>query len=94
MEPEVDGNTNSNWCARYTHQRIDKGTGGVGNKRTSGDHLNDGIIKISQRLEETCGHSNPSGKPSDKAGMKNSQMNKIICIHVKKRFRDFKGKAK
>ena len=26
MEHESDGNTNCNWCARYTHQGIDTGT--------------------------------------------------------------------
>ena len=34
MEHESDGNTNCNWCTRYSHQRIGKETGGLGNKRT------------------------------------------------------------
>ena len=37
MEHESDGDTNCNWCTRYSHQRIGKGTGGLGNKRTNGD---------------------------------------------------------
>ena len=37
MEHGIDGDTYINWCAHYSHQRIGKGTGGVGNKRTSGD---------------------------------------------------------
>ena len=28
--------TSCNWCTRYIHQMIDNG--GLGNKRTSGDH--------------------------------------------------------
>ena len=36
MEREGGGDTNCNWSGRYSHQRIDKGTGGLGNKRTSG----------------------------------------------------------
>ena len=30
MEHESDGVTNCNWCARYSHQRIGIGTGGLG----------------------------------------------------------------
>ena len=40
MEHEVDNNTNRDWCFWYIHQRIIKGTGGLGNKWTSGDHPN------------------------------------------------------
>ena len=43
---ESDGDTNSNWCTRYSHQRIGIGTGGLGNKMTSGDHLNYSIVEI------------------------------------------------
>ena len=46
MEHQNDSDTNCNWCARYSHEGINKGTGGFGNKRTSGDHPNDRIIKI------------------------------------------------
>ena len=27
IEPDDDGNTNYNWCARYSHQRISRGSG-------------------------------------------------------------------
>ena len=37
MEHESDGDTNCNWQARYSHEKIGIGTGGFGNKRTSGD---------------------------------------------------------
>ena len=41
MKHESDGDTNCNWCSGYSHQRIDSGTGGLENKRTSGDHPRD-----------------------------------------------------
>ena len=50
-----DGDTNYNWWAQYRHQRIDTGTGGPGNKRTSGDHLNYIIIKIDENTEKCHG---------------------------------------
>ena len=31
MTRESDGDTSCNWNARYCHQRIDTGTGGLGN---------------------------------------------------------------
>ena len=37
------------------HQRIDTGTGGLGNKRTNGDHTNYSIIKIGQNIEVYSG---------------------------------------
>ena len=44
-----------NWCSWYIHQRIDKGTGGLGNKSTSRDHPNYCIIEISQNTEKNPG---------------------------------------
>ena len=55
MEHEGDGDTSCNWSARYSHQRIVKGTGRIGNKNTSGDHPNDSTVKISQNTEESPG---------------------------------------
>ena len=40
MEHEIGGNTNYNCSSWYSHQRIGTRTGGLGNKRTSGDHPN------------------------------------------------------
>ena len=40
MEHESDGDTNCNWYARYSHQRIVTETGGLGFKMKSGDHPN------------------------------------------------------
>ena len=48
MEHESGDDTISNWRTRYSHQRIDKGTGGFGNKRTSGDHSDDSNFRIGQ----------------------------------------------
>ena len=52
---EHGSDTNCNKWTRYSHQRIDKGTGGLGNKRTSGDHSNNSIIKICQNTEKSPG---------------------------------------
>ena len=52
---------------------INKGTGGLGSKRTSWDHPNYSIfLEEYWRLEETC-HSNFSERPSANADVKNSQ---------------------
>ena len=56
VEHKSDGYTNYNWCSLYSHQRINKGTGGLGNKRTSGDHQNYIIAEIDQNIEK-----NPEG---------------------------------
>ena len=55
MDHEGDGNTNCNWPARYSHQRIDIGTRGLENKRTSGDHRNYSLVEIGQNTQyESC----------------------------------------
>ena len=56
MEHEDDSNTNCNWCSWSNPQRIGKGTGRLGNKRTSGDHSDNSIIKISQNTEKSHGN--------------------------------------
>ena len=56
IEHEGDCDTNCNCCARNNPQRIGKGTEKLGNKRTSGDHLNNSIIwsaMILRRVLET-----------------------------------------
>ena len=55
MEHESDGDTNCNWCTWYSHQRIGKGTGRIGNKNTSGDHPNNSTVKIGQNTEKSPG---------------------------------------
>ena len=71
MEHEGDGYTSCNWCIWYSHQRIGTGTGRLGNKRTSRNHLNSipEYWDESRRLDETRCHSNSSGKPSANAGV-------------------------
>ena len=56
MEHESDGDTKCNWSAQNSHHRIGIGTGGLGNKRTSGEHPNNSI-KIDQNTEKNPGHS-------------------------------------
>ena len=54
MEHEGDNCTNHDWCFWYSHQRIIKGTGGLGGWRTSGDHPN-GTIENDQNTEKSSG---------------------------------------
>ena len=55
MEHEGDGDTICNWRTQYSHQRIGKGTGRLGNKRTSRDHPDNSIVKIRQDTEKSPG---------------------------------------
>ena len=55
IEHESDDDNSCNWCARYTHQRIGTGTGGLENKWTRRDHPNYRIIKIGQNTEKSPG---------------------------------------
>ena len=55
VEHGSDGDTNCNWCSWYSHLRIGTRTGGLGNKKTSGDHSNYSIIEIGQNTEESPG---------------------------------------
>ena len=54
MEHESNGDTNYKWGTRYSHQKIDKETGGLGNKSTS--RVLPNIIKISQTTEKNPGY--------------------------------------
>ena len=55
MEHESDGDTNWNWGTWNSPQRIDTVTGGLGNKRTSGDPPNYSIVKIGLNTEKSPG---------------------------------------
>ena len=48
VEHESDVYTNCNLCSWYSHGRIIKGTGGIGNKRTRRDSSNYNIVEIGQ----------------------------------------------
>ena len=53
MEHEGDNYTSRDWCSWFSHQRINKGTGGHGNTRTSGDYPN--VIENGQNTEKSSG---------------------------------------
>ena len=53
MEYEGDGDTNCCEGARYSHQRTDKDTRGLGNLGTSEDYPNYSIVEIGQNTEES-----------------------------------------
>ena len=51
MEHDSEGDTICNLRARYAYQRTGTGTGGLGNKRTNGDHPNYNIVEIGQNTK-------------------------------------------
>ena len=53
MEHVSDGDTESNYRARYSQQLIGIGTGGIGNKRMSPEHPNDKVVEISQNTKKS-----------------------------------------
>ena len=55
MEHDSDCDTNCNWFTRYIYQRISTETGGLEDKRTSGNHQYDSIIEIGQNTKKSTG---------------------------------------
>ena len=55
MEHEGDNYTIRDWCFWYSNQRIIEGTGGLGGRKTSRDHLNNSIIENGQNTEKSPG---------------------------------------
>ena len=55
MQHEGNNYNNRDWCFWYSHQRIIKGTGGLRDGRTSGDHSNYNIIENGQNTEKSPG---------------------------------------
>ena len=53
MYHESVGDSNCNW---YSHKRNDKGIGGLGNKRSIGDHPKNSNIKIGQNTRKSPGN--------------------------------------
>ena len=53
MEHQSDGDTNVNWCFWYDHHGNGVRIGGIGNKRTTTDHPDYGIVKIGQNTEQS-----------------------------------------
>ena len=91
MVHESDGDTNCNSYVRNRHQRINTGTGEVGNKRKSGDHPNYNIVEIGQNIKKSLGDlrilaviQTPVENPSANAGVKNSQKSKIMIVIIYK----------
>ena len=83
MEHESDSDSNCSWCTWNDPQRIGTGSWRLGNKRVCRNHRNYSIDEIGQDtkkstgdLEETYCHSDSSGGPSAKVGVKNSQTSK------------------
>ena len=55
VEHESDVYINCNWCSWYSYWRIIKETGGIGNKRTSGDRPDNYITDVGQNTEKSPG---------------------------------------
>ena len=55
MKHESGNYTNRDWCFWYSYQRIIKRTGGLENKKTSGEHPNYYIIENSQNTANSPG---------------------------------------
>ena len=74
IEHEGDSDTSCDWCT-WT-ERTEKGTGRVGNQRTSRDYPNYSIIEIGQNTEKGPGDLRRLAVTqmlSANAGVKNSQ---------------------
>ena len=56
MEHEGDNYTYHDSCFWYGQKRIIKETGGLGSRRTSGDHPSYGIIENRQNTEKSPGY--------------------------------------
>ena len=56
MEHESDVDVNCNWCARNNPQMLSKEIRRLKNQRTTRDHSEYGIIKLSQNTEKSPGH--------------------------------------
>ena len=55
MERESDDDTNYNWFAKYSQQKIATWTGGLENKRTCGKHPKYSIVEIGQNTKKSPG---------------------------------------
>ena len=80
-----DGDSNSNLCTRYSHQRIGTGTGRLQNKRSSVDSPNYRIVEIGQNNEKSPGDwrtlavtQTPVKNSSANADVRNSRFKRLI----------------
>ena len=53
MEHGGDGDTNCIWCTWNSPQRLGKGVGRVGNRRSNRDHPDYSIVEIGQNTEKS-----------------------------------------
>ena len=53
MEHDGDGDASCDWCAWSNPQKIGKGTGRLGNKKTGWNYPDNNIIKISQNTDKS-----------------------------------------
>ena len=72
LKKKKEHESDCNWHARYSHLRIAKGTGGLGNKRTNGDNLDYRIIEIGQNTKKCPG--NLQGLTVTQTPLKNHQI--------------------
>ena len=84
-----DGDTSCYWYVWYSHQRFATGTGGLGNKRTNGDHQNYSIVEIVQNTKKSPGDlrrlavtQTPVGNYQLNTSVKISQKCKIMIVVV------------
>ena len=71
--------------ALNSHQRSNKGNGGLGNKRTSGDHPNYSIVMIGLNTEKSPGDLLSLRTPvrnHQQTLVRKTQMSKIIIIKI------------
>ena len=87
MEHKSDSDSNCNWCAQYSDQRIGTGTEGLGNKSTTGEHPNYSIVGIGQNAEKNPGDfgrladtQTPMKSNQTKAGVRSCRKTKIMII--------------
>ena len=80
MDRKSDSDTNCNWYVWYSHQILGTWSRELGNKRTSGNHLNYSIVEIDQNTKKSPGNLRGlaviqtfTGKPSANPDVKNSQ---------------------
>ena len=88
MDHKSEGDTNFNWCAPYSYQRIGTGFGGLGNKRMSGDYRNFCISKIGRDPERNPGDLRRlavTQTPVGNVGVKNLQRSNVIKKRADKR---------
>ena len=89
------------WRPQYNQSKIGTRIGGLGNKRTSGNHPNYSITEIDQNIKKSPGDLGRFGvtqdsneKPPANAGVKNSQMSKIIRTRKTRRTRTIRRRKR